>query len=140
MKNFFASILFVLTLAGLAVAPLALTSCKSTLEPGGAYAPAGQLPDKAFYVADASYQLAYKAIDACFNFERDNRAYLWAVSPQIKHKLDEIRPQAVAANAEYLHARSVYMKYPVAPNLSLLQTVLGKIQQLANTAQDLLPK
>lgn len=124
----------------LALAVVFAPGCGKTLEPGGAYAPAGQQPDKAFYVADAAYQLGYKTIDAAFNFERDNRQYLWSVSPQIKHKLDEIRPQAVAANAEYLNARATYMKYPVPANLTTLQTVLGKIQQLAVTAQGLLPK
>lgn len=124
----------------LALAVVFAPGCGKTLEPGGAYAPAGQQPDKAFYVSDAAYQVGYKLIDAAFNFERDNRAYLWNVSPNIKHTLDQIRPQAVAANAEYLNARAVYMKYPVPANLSTLQTALAKIQQLATTAQSLLPK
>lgn len=116
------------------------TGCKSTLESGGAYAPTGQLPDKAFFIVDAAYQVGYQTIDAAFQFERNNRALLWKASPQIKHTLDDIRPQAAAANKEYLTARAVYMANPTPSGLTTLQTVLAKIQQLVVTATSVLPK
>lgn len=115
------------------------TACKSTLAPGGAYAPPDQSPDMAFYTIDASYDLAYSSLDAAFKFERDNRIMLWKVSPDIKHTLDKIRPQAVTINGQYLSARAVYMANPVPSGMNGLQAILSKIQQLAATATSALP-
>ena len=131
---------------------MGLAGCQSgRLESGGAYSPlvtntiAGTnavtaQPDMAFYIADAAYQTAWKIINAAFDFEYNNRAALWKLSPQIKLGLDGIRPDAVKANADYLRARAAYMANPVAPNLDVLQSVLAKLQQLSTTAQSLLPK
>jgi hypothetical protein len=125
---------------------LAFTGCKASLQTGGAYAPvdaagaATVQPDMSFYVADAAYNLAYSVVDAAFKFEYDNRALLWKASPQIKHTLDGVRPQAVAANLEWAKARQVYMLNPVPANLSALQAILAKVQQLAQTATSVLPK
>jgi len=114
---------------------LFLADCQSArLESGGAYAPVGQVPDMQFYQVDAAYDLAYAAIDGAFTFERDNRLVLWGVSPQIKHTLDSIRPQAVQANIEYHRARAAYMANPVPANLGLLQQILAKVEQLMATA------
>jgi len=116
------------------------------LAPGGAYAPVDangnpiQAPDMVFYNIDAAYDLAYSTVDAAFRFERDNRTLLWKVSPQIKHTLDSIRPQAVSANADYLRARAAYMANPTPAGLTALQTVLSKISQLATAAAAALPK
>lgn len=124
--------------------------CKATLQPGGAYSPTvtnavtgvvtpTQLPDMDFYNVDAAYSLARATINGVFEFERNNRATLWKLSPSIKHTLDGIRPQAVAANAEYHRARAVYMANPVPAGLDQLQTILAKINQLATTAAAVLP-
>jgi hypothetical protein len=133
-------------LVAFGLACLLCTACNTArLEPGGAYAPAttnsaGQViytqqPDLAFYTTDAAYDLAYSAIDAAFKFERDNRAMLWQISPQIKHSLDSIRPQAVEANARYLAARAAYMAHPVPANLGALQRILSEVQSLTAAAR-----
>lgn len=119
--------------------PLAF-GCKSTLESGGAYAPVGQSADMPLFVADSAYQLAYTALDTVFTVEQQNRDLLWKVSPTIKHTLDSIRPQAVTVNSDYLKARTTYIANPTPANLSGVQVVLAKIQQLAITAQSVLPK
>lgn len=130
------------TLALLAITgALLFAGCGTTrLESGGAYAPVGQVPDMQFYVVDVAYDLAYSTIDAAFKFERDNRQMLWMTSPNIKRTLDQIRPQAVEANARYLAARAVYMNHPVPSNLSTLETILAEVQRLTATATSLLPR
>lgn len=117
-----------------------LTGCNSTLEKDGAYATAGALPDKAFYVADAAFGLTYSAIDAAFTFEKNNRVALFRLSPEIKHGLDKIRPTAKLIVIDYANAREAYLKSPTPAGLSLLNTILAKAQQLSNAAQTLLPK
>ena len=121
--------------------------CKSSrLESGGAYAPtvtnavtgevtATQAPDIAFYNVDSAYLLAYSTANAAFDFERNNRAMLWKISPQIKRTLDTIRPQAVAANMRYLAARASYLANPVPAGLTQLQTILAEIGSIASAAQ-----
>lgn len=136
MKRF-RTILFVVLTLFLGVG----TGCKNTnarLEPGGAYTvPA---PDYAFYAIDASYDLAYSSIDAAFKFEYDNRAYLFGISPQIKHTLDSIRPQAADANKQYLLARAAYISNPTPAGLTGLQAILTKVQQFASAIAAILPK
>lgn len=135
-----------LFLAFLLLAMPLVFGCKGTLQSGGAYAPTDasgqptQAPDMAFFVADAAYQVAYNTIDAAFTFERNNRATLFKISPQIKHTLDDIRPNLVTANNDYLLAREAYKSNPTPANLSTLQTVLAKIQQLVPTVTAVLPK
>ena len=133
---------------GLIVAPLVHTGCsKATLQPGGAYDPitvsggvTNSAPDMPLFLADSAYQLAYKTLDAAFTTEKNNRDMLWKVSPSIKHALDDIRPDAVKFNADYLAARDVYIANPVPANLTGVQAILAKIQQLSVTAQAALPK
>src|SRR5258707_8090524 len=101
-----------LTIIGLAlcVSAFLILGCnKSTLEPGGAYAQTNQVPDLVFFQIDSAFDLAYSAIDAAFLFEFQNRPMLWTISPNIKHTLDSIRPQAVAARDKYLAARTIYI-------------------------------
>jgi hypothetical protein len=88
---------------------------------------------------DAAYSLARATINGVFQFERDNRAMLWKISPSIKKTLDGIRPQAVKADAEYHRARAVYMANPVPAGLDQLQTILARINQLSITAASVLP-
>lgn len=134
----------IITLTLLAVSAFTLftaASCNTArLEPGGAYAPVGQVPDLAFYQVDAAYDLAYSTIDGVFNFERRNRAALWKISPEIKHTVDKVRPEAWKLNQDYHKARAVYLQNTVPSNLSTLQTILGKMQQLAATATAVVPK
>lgn len=128
------------TLIALVLATTASTCSSKRLEPGGAYAPAGQQADMQFYAVDAAYDLAYYTIEAVFTFEMNNEVALWKLSPDIKHTLDKIRPQAWAANLEYHKARDAYMKNPVPANLSTLQAVVAKLQQLAVTASAVVPQ
>ena len=146
MKNKLCAVLApLLLIAWLFALSSALIGCKASLQSGGAYAPTNSAgvatvqPDLQFYQVDAAYDLAYSVIDAAFKFERDNRNYLWQLSPTIKHTLDEIRPQAVMANAQYLTARAKYLSNPVPTGLSELQTILAKVQQLTTTASAALP-
>lgn len=129
--------------AVLALSCIALiTGChKTTLQPGGAYAPTNSLgqatsaPDIAFYTADAAYEVAHLAVRAVLQFELNNRQYLWGLSPKIKQTLDGVRPDIIAAEREYDVARQAYLANPTPAGLTTLQTVLAKTQQLAVTAQ-----
>lgn len=136
---------------------IVLVACRSTLEPGGAYAPgqyvtvtnesgvvtthfiATAAPNKAFFVADASYDLAYSVIDAAFKFERDNRDLLWKVSPEIKNKLDEIRPKAWDLHVKWAKAREAYMAHPTPAGLTVIQRLLSELQSISAAAQAVLP-
>lgn len=131
---------------GAVVMSLTLGGCGTPhLEPGGAYAPGAtnaagvfvpsQQADPALYIADASYKLAYDAIDAVLKFERDNRAQLLAVSPKIKAALDAIRPKVVDIDRRWALARQAYQAHPVAANLDAVQRVLAEIQQLVPVVQ-----
>lgn len=127
------------------------TSCASRLEPGGAYAPlpitdpvtgvtTGQVADMPFYTVDAGFAMAYATLDGVFKWERDNRMALWSVSPNIKHTLDQLRPRASAVVVEYVQARAAYKKLPVPANLTVMQQVLAKMQQLLSAANAVVPK
>jgi hypothetical protein len=152
MKNTLRGIVTVLALASVF---LCGTAChKTTLEQGGAYAPgswttnadnsttftASAAADPIFYQVDAAFNLAYSAIDGVFNFERDNRAYLWSVSHNIKHVLDDIRPKALDASQRFLKARRIYLSNPTPAGLSNLQTILTEIQSLSTAATAVVPK
>lgn len=139
MKPFriaFASLIIFACLAFLA----APTGCASRLESGGAYAKANQAPDKAFFAVDSAFDIAYSAVDTVFKFEKNNRTFLWQISPEIKHTLDKLRPQAKAAVITYGRARSAYLANPTPAGLTTLQTTLSEMQRLASTAQEILPK
>jgi hypothetical protein len=130
---------------------IALTpGCATKLEQGGAYAPittnadgtvmATAQPDIGLFAADASFDLAVSALDTAFKFERDNRALLWKISPEIKHGMDAIRPKAVEVKLKYAVARSAYLANPIAPSLDTLQQVLAEAKALSAAAQAVLPK
>ncbi|HVX56976.1 MAG TPA: hypothetical protein VHA37_04540 [Candidatus Saccharimonadales bacterium] len=118
------------------------TGCgHATLEAGGAYAPAdtnGVATGEADYdlfVVDSAFSLAHDAAAATFNFERNNRAMLWKISPSIKHSLDQARASAKTVDLQYAVARSAYLANPIPANLGTLQQLLAKAQQLTTTAQ-----
>jgi len=145
MKNFYswilASAMFIAGGASL------LSGCgKSTLAPGGAYAPdpttnattgvvTQPAADPAFFNVDLAYDTAWSAMNVIFTFEHDNRLTLWAISHNIKHELDKIRPQAVAADKEYVTARAAYMANPTPAGLTGLTETLAKMQQLVSAAR-----
>jgi hypothetical protein len=121
-------------LIGLACVP----ACKTTLEPGGAYAPlvgTNVQSDVTFYAIESAFEVAYKSIDFVFKFEFDNRDLLFKVSPEIKRSLDAIRPKAVQIRDDYMLARIVYRANSTPANLDALQQVLQKLQQLLATAE-----
>ncbi len=138
-----------------ALATFWLTGCQlgaKKLEVGGDYAPANfvvstdaqgltttnvtatQAPDIMLYALDSSFDLAESTIQGVFKAERDNRAFLWSVSPQIKHSLDKIRPVAWDVIRRYTQARSVYLANPTPANLTVMQELLSKGKALALSA------
>lgn len=131
--------------------------CKGsgTLEQGGSYAPAVQqidpttgatnwlataAPDKGLFIVDSAFDLAFTTVNSIFELERANRQLLWGISPDIKHTLDSIRPQAVEAVQKYGLARRAYLASPTPAGLTSLQTILFQIQNLASSAQSVMPK
>lgn len=123
----------------IAIATLAFSCTSNKLQPGGAYAPTNTVvavaPDIGFYTVESSFLLAESVVQTAFKFERDNRDMLWKISPDIKHTLDKIRPVSVEAIQRYAAARAVYKANPIPANLSTMQELLQKMQQLAASAQ-----
>lgn len=116
-------------------------SCnQARLEPGGFYAQTNTVPDLTFYQVDATYDFTSYALIAAFSFEKQNRDALWKINPNIKHTLDQLRPQFVEYGRQYLKARDAYKAMPVPANLTVMQQVLAKMQQLAASANAVIPK
>lgn len=140
-----------------ALLAIGLIACRSTLEKGGAYAPgvfvvttnesgtlvtnfvASAAPNKAFFVADATYDLAYSVIDTAFAFERKHRDVLWRMSPTIKKTLDDIRPKAWDLHVKWAKAREAYMLNPTPDGLSNIQRILSEVQNLSMAVRAVLP-
>ncbi len=146
MNNMLRKTFTVLCLSVLALAfsagPVLLSGCRTPqLESGGAYAPtnsvgqASAAPDPEFYAVDATFSLDYGLVQAVFQFERDNRPYLWGLDPNIKRTLDGLRPQVVEAVQNYFVGRDAYKANPTPAGLSTLQTVAGRMKQVAASAQ-----
>jgi hypothetical protein len=125
---------------------LGLCGCKtSKLEAGGTYTTTitnvvnGSsvvltTSDLPLYTADAAFGFAYKTLDAAFLIERNNREYLWNISPAIKHTLDQVRVTASQVVDDYLAARAAYISNPTPAGLTGVNAVLAKIQQLMSAA------
>ncbi len=116
-----------------------LAGCKtSRFEPGGAYThtnTAGAVTvDFALFYADNAFRAAHGTLDFAFKFEKDNRALLWSVSPDIKHGLDVIRPRAAAIVRQFATAREAYLLQPNPDSLSNLNGILDELQRLAAAA------
>lgn len=118
-----------------------LTGCKTPhLEAGGVYAPTNSTGavvynELGLALADASYKFTYESVRSVMKFERDNRAALWALSPDIKHALDKIRPQAVDINRRWAEARHLYKANPTPAGLSALQDILSTMERILAVAQ-----
>lgn len=147
MKHRFRNILIVSSL--LALTSLAVGCGHATLNPGGAYAPlaitnadntvTAPQADFEFYVADSAFEIAHNAIQTVTDYERDNRLTLWRISPEIKHSLDQVRPQIVKVELKYALARKAYMANPVTERLTTLQGILQEAQRLQATVSAVLP-
>lgn len=135
--------------------PAFLIGCASQnarLELGGAYAPArivystnedgtvtsvlvaSTAPDIAFAQVESAFDLAEGAIDGAFKFERNNRAMLWNLSPEIKRQLDKIRPVAWKVVQDYTAARDAYQSNQTPAGIGELQSLLAKIAPLSQAA------
>lgn len=127
--------------ACLVAAAITLPGCKSQrLEPGGAYAPTNSVGEVVYNdinlaILDASHKLAYDSLTTMFRFERDNRAALRSISPQIKRSIDKVRVQATEADVRWVMARNLYRQNPTPAGLSSMQTILLEIQRSATVAQ-----
>jgi len=140
MKKLISMTAAVLVCAALLPVLVGCASGNARLETGGAYARTNNAPDYAFYALEVSYDLALSAFKTASRLEIDNRQLFWSVSPEIKHTLDAIRPQALAAARAYSKARAIYVSNPTPSGLSGLQTLLGQFQNLATAAVASLPK
>lgn len=119
------------------------SSCRGDrLEPGGAYAPTQvdplsgvetptSAPDVQFFILDTLYKLTYSTVDLVFALERQNERFFWSISPDIKHTVDKVRLQAVPINLEFHRARNAYKSNPTPAGLATLETILGKMRQIA---------
>ena len=128
--------------AGLGLGLIAgVSACQAPrLEPGGAYAPTnavGQVVvnDLGLAVADATYKFTYEATLSVFEFERANRAALYAIEPGIKHELDRLRPQVQDIDRRWAVARKEYRAHPTPASLSTVKTILAELQRLLPVAQ-----
>jgi len=126
---------------------VSFTACKTQkLETGGAYAPIAAdgtqiiAPDMGLYAADSAFKLTHTAVNIVFEFERDNRALLKSISPDIKQTLDDLRPQAVVCWQAYAKARRAYLENPTPAGLDRLQSILSKMNQVLNAANAVIPK
>lgn len=88
-----------------------------------------------FFAVDSSFELSWSVVNAAFTFERNNRKLLWEVSPNIKHTLDKLRPQAWSVWKSYAAARTVYKANPIPANLTAMQQILAQMQAIAASAQ-----
>lgn len=126
---------------GLMSLALLFSGCKTAkLEAGGVYAPTnavGQVVanDVGLALADASYKLAYDTALAVFRFERNHRAEIYRLSPQVKTELDKLRPQVVAIDRRWALARQAYKANPTPSGLTTLQTILAEAQRLLPVVQ-----
>jgi hypothetical protein len=117
------------------------TGCKTAkLEPGGVYAPTNAVGQVVYNnaglaLADASYMFAYETIQGVFKFERDNRLQIWAISPSVKHSLDDIRPDVVAIDRRWAEARKLYKANPTPAGLSVVQSIISEIERLLPVVQ-----
>jgi hypothetical protein len=134
-KTFLSALAALLFCAGLTFT----TGCnKATLAPGSMYTATNAQPstlDYAFYQVDSAFSLAYATVDTAFNFEGKNAAFCWSISPDIKHTLDKIRPQALNLARQYAKYRALYMASPSSANLASLQATLNSLQPLTAQAQ-----
>lgn len=118
-----------------------LSGCKTPkLEPGGVYAPTNAVGvviynDLGLALADASYKFTYETALSVFAFERDNRLAIWALSPDVKHALDAIRPKVVEVDRRWAQARKLYKANPTPAGLNVLQTILAEAQRLLEVAR-----
>lgn len=136
------------------------TGCQwhqNKLEAGGAYAPAVitiqtnetgvvtnvvrlAAPETELYYADMAFDFVYSAVISVMQFERENRETLWAISPQIKHTLDEYRPKVVVIAKEWATARKAYLANPTPANMSTLQEVLSRMRAINAAVANVIPK
>lgn len=125
----------------------------NSLAPGGAYAPIDvtvvggisttnvlRAPDYVFFEVDSAFDLAESSIQGVFKFERDNRPWLWSISPDIKKTLDRMRPGTWAVITKYTKARAAYKANPTPANLATLEGLTGQIKTLVDIAIAVLPQ
>jgi hypothetical protein len=125
------------------------SSANKRLEAGGAYNRItgtnadGTLitqPDPTFFTLDTTANLALDTIDGIFNAERDNRAFFFKLSPDIKRTLDKIRPDAVKYKNAYLDARKAYIASPTPAGLTALGDILAEVNRIMQAVSAAYPR
>lgn len=133
LKTLVLSLLLISSLA------FSVEGCKNhtvNLEKGGAYAQTNQPTQQELFIADEAYKLAYTTVQGVFKFEKDNRAMIKSISPEIKKDLDKARPIAVDIDKRWANARFLYKQAPTPQGLSTIQGILQEAQVLIPIVQE----
>lgn len=118
----------------IAVALLALGCAETRLATGGAYSQSEvSKAQPELFALDASFDVAYAALDTVFKYEKQNRIALWRISPNIKRGLDKLRKESNIVATDYAIARTVYLTNQVE-GLSGMQSSLNKLQAAGASA------
>lgn len=131
MKKTLSALFFAIVCAGILT-----TSCKTPkLESGGPYSPTNEVGqviynDVGLALADASYKFAYETVLGVMEFERKNRAAIWAISPDIKKGLDAARPQVVDIDRRWAESRQLYKANPTPAGLNTIQQILAEMKRI----------
>lgn len=119
----------------------AMTGCVTgeRLESGGAYAQtqtSRAIPQ--LFTLDASFDMAYSALDVTFKYERNNRLTLWNLSPNIKHNLDKLRVEASRVKKDYAIARKSYLSNPTPAGLDAISASLNEFLKVNAAALEVI--
>lgn len=96
--------------------------------------PVDQLLQVALYKADLEFTTADTITGLILQWERENRAILWQVNPQIKYKLDKVRINLPTARAAYFMARDLYTNINDSQSVIDLRAAVARMQELQSAA------
>lgn len=115
--------------------------CKTPkAQPGGVYAPTNEVGQVVYdetklALLDASYKFAYETTFSLFEYERNNRKAIQAISPEIKHAFDVARPHITDIERRWALGRRAYRTNPTPANYTTMQTVLAELNRALSVIQ-----